>query len=126
MNSNALLRSLGELIRSNRIAQGLTQRALGDRAGIGGRYVSEIERGTREDLPLSTLQAIVERGLELHLEIGFHVKGVARELPAHVAQVAAKIAELPAETSASVLLLVRGIVELADVRRQQAKRGEPS
>ena len=61
-----LLRAVGEQIRSARLAANLTQTQLGERAGLVGKYVSEIERGTR-DVPLSTLQALVERGLGFRL-----------------------------------------------------------
>jgi transcriptional regulator with XRE-family HTH domain len=114
MSSGELLRSLGEMIRASRISAGLTQRTLGDRAGIVGKYVSEIERGTR-DVPLSTLFAIVEDGLQLQLQIAFLQKGndggrIA--LPMNIEAIATLIVELPAEPRAKVVALVRGILEL--------------
>jgi transcriptional regulator with XRE-family HTH domain len=112
MDTDDLLRSLGELIRSHRVSARLTQRVLGSRAGIVSKYVSEIERGTR-DVPLSTLRAIVERGLHLHLEIVFRSKGDATgPLPMHIVEVATAIAALPPDVRSKVLALVRGIVEL--------------
>ncbi|HEU0029902.1 MAG TPA: helix-turn-helix domain-containing protein [Kofleriaceae bacterium] len=107
------MRSLGEQIRASRIAAGLTQRALGERAGIVGKYVSEIERGTR-DVPLSTLAAIVERGLRLRLEITFQgEKSAPRSVPSYVEELATAIVALADEKRAKVVGLVRAILELA-------------
>ena len=112
MKTPELLRSLGEMIRSKRVAAGLSQRALGERAGIGGKYVSEIERGTR-DIPISTLLTIVQPGLHLQLDIAFRQKDVGSPAgPAHN-DVAAEIGELPMEIRAKVVTIVRGILELA-------------
>jgi y4mF family transcriptional regulator len=36
---------IGEFVRSRRKASNLTQRELGDLAGVGTRFVSELERG---------------------------------------------------------------------------------
>ena len=36
--------SIGQYVRGRRKAAGLTQRALGDLAGVGARFVSELER----------------------------------------------------------------------------------
>lgn len=38
-------RAIGELIRQRRLANRLTQRQLGELAGVGLRFVSELERG---------------------------------------------------------------------------------
>ncbi len=38
-------RKIGELVRQRRLANGLTQRQLGELAGVGLRLVSELERG---------------------------------------------------------------------------------
>lgn len=113
MTAEELLRTLGDLIRAHRQRAGLTQRALGDRAGIVGKYVSEIERGTR-DVPISTLLVIVERGLQLHLDISFraHTRGVA-QVPMYMLDIAHVVAELAPDRRAKVLGLIRGVVELA-------------
>lgn len=37
--------SIGEFVRRRRRANGLTQRELGELAGVGTRFVSELERG---------------------------------------------------------------------------------
>lgn len=70
MSATKLMRALGEQIRLMRIDLKLTQRELGKRAGIVDKYVSEIERGTR-DVPVSTLYAIVEQGLDHRLDVVF-------------------------------------------------------
>ncbi|MEO6776300.1 MAG: helix-turn-helix transcriptional regulator [Kofleriaceae bacterium] len=107
------LRALGQLIRHRRVAAGLTQDQLGKRAGIVGKYVSEIERGTR-DVPFSTLHGIVEDGLALRLDVRFGTAAengratkVIAPLPRPVELIARAIAELPAERRTLVLVLVR-------------------
>lgn len=37
--------NVGQYVRDRRKAAGLTQRALGELAGVGPRFVSELERG---------------------------------------------------------------------------------
>jgi len=112
------LRALGQLIRQRRGAAGLTQDQLGKRAGIVGKYVSEIERGTR-DVPFSTLHAIVEDGLGHRLDIRFGAPGdgrtakLAPPLPRSVEAIARAMAALPAERRAAVLVLVRALLRVA-------------
>ena len=117
MSARKLQLALGERIRVSRVEAGLTQRALGERAGIVGKYVSEIERGTR-DVPLSTLYAIVERGLQLDLDVVFRRRGVVAKglddvVRSAVDDVVRSIAYLPVDQQKQVVALVRGIVELA-------------
>jgi len=112
MKTEELLRSLGALIRANRINAGLTQAALGDRAGIVGKYVSEIERGTR-DVPMSTLLSIVEAGLQMQLDVGIRDKSEMSHQRALPVQLDAEIAKLPADVRAKVVTVVREVVELA-------------
>jgi len=38
-------KSIGSFIRERRQANGLTQRELGELAGVGTRFISEVERG---------------------------------------------------------------------------------
>jgi len=45
MMSEVSSRAIGELIRQRRLANRLTQRQLGELAGVGLRFVSELERG---------------------------------------------------------------------------------
>lgn len=116
MSPDTLQRSLGELIRTSRVAAGLTQEELGARAGIVGKYVSEIERGTR-DVPLSTLLSIVE-GLGLSLDIRFQQRTGAPQpqrppLPRPVDEVARLIAEVAPEQRGKVLAIVRSVISLA-------------
>jgi transcriptional regulator with XRE-family HTH domain len=116
-SSEQALRSLGQMIRELRTATDLTQNALGSRAGIVGKYVSEIERGTR-DVPFSTLHAIVEDGLDLRLDVQFRPRGPGRSLlasalPRHVNEVARAIAELPADQLSLVVTIARSVVKLA-------------
>jgi len=111
------LRALGDLIRLTRTSNGLTQQALGERAGLGGKYVSEIERGTR-DLPFSTLHALVEHGLSLRLEISFPHRATSRAsthppLPRAIEELARKLATLPRERQRAVVALVKVVLRLA-------------
>ena len=46
MNAGALSsKKIGEIVRRRRLANRLTQRQLGELAGVGLRFVSELERG---------------------------------------------------------------------------------
>jgi transcriptional regulator with XRE-family HTH domain len=114
MSSRKLVVTLGGRIRMARTEAGLTQADLGRRAGIVGKYVSEIERGTR-DIPLSTLVAIVERGLGMDADIVLRARGAGSRVsvPSAIDEVAELIAELPSEQQARILTIVRHILELA-------------
>lgn len=118
MNAGQLLGAVGDQIRHWRVEAGLTQRELGERSGIVGKYVSEIERGTR-DLPLSTLLAIVERGLHLDLQILFRRRQHpdATILPTRVEEMARSVAELPVDQQTKVVALIRGMLELVRLGR---------
>ncbi len=118
MTTRTLLSTLGNRIRAGRTQAGLTQADLGRRAGIVGKYVSEIERGTR-DIPLSTLAAVVERGLVMDLDIVFRVRGAGSRvsLPSAIEEVAVLIAALPGEQQARILEIVRSIIDLAQAAR---------
>ncbi|HEX4453885.1 MAG TPA: helix-turn-helix transcriptional regulator [Kofleriaceae bacterium] len=111
------LRKLGALIRSCRSAAQLTQAELGRRAGIVGKYVSEIERGTR-DVPFSTLRAIAEDGLGLVLDVNFRpsVGRVAAqdEIPAAVAGLARDISALAPDQRVRVIAIVKILLRLAN------------
>jgi transcriptional regulator with XRE-family HTH domain len=118
MPSPEMLKRLGEQIRAYRERAELTQSQLGTRAGLGGKYISEIERGTR-DVPLSTLTAIVERGLGLRLEIEFRAKNGSRPniklppLPRPVEEVARLVAALDLDDRTEVLAIMRSIFKVA-------------
>lgn len=107
------LQRIGSVIRARRIEAGLTQAALGKRAGIVAKYVSEIERGNR-DVPFSTLQAIVERGLGLVLEMRMLPAGsrLAPAAPAFAPELFAVARLTPAKRRA-VVAIVRGALALA-------------
>ena len=105
------LRALGQLIRARRVSAGLTQSELGRKAGIVGKYVSEIERGNR-DIPFSTLRCIIEDGLGLSLDIRFEAKGGHRTAPMPIPPELREIAELPAESRKTVLAVVRALLGL--------------
>ena len=116
MAEHEVFRAVGRRIRAVRMEVGLTQRELGKRAGIGGKYVSEIERGTR-DIPLSTLHAVV-RGLGRNLDVVFAQRQGAEPpqadpLPAAVTAVARALAALPAQRRSHALEIVRAVVKLA-------------
>lgn len=59
----ALQQYVGARMRALREARGWTQQQVASRVGLTSKYISEIERGLR-DLPLSTLQRVVEDGLD--------------------------------------------------------------
>jgi transcriptional regulator with XRE-family HTH domain len=110
------LRTLGQVLRSHRVAAELTQSALATRAELSGKYVSEIERGTR-DVPFSTLHALVHDGLKRRLELKFsdpngHANG--NGFPRAVNEVARALTELPEERRAAVLAIVRAALRLAN------------
>ncbi len=111
MSAIKLLRAVGEQIRAKRTALKLTQRALGERAGIVDKYVSEIERGTR-DVPFSTLYAIVERGLELQLDVAFRPRDREQPGPTRLDEVWTSIGGLPVDDQARIADLLRTILEL--------------
>jgi len=110
-SSTQALRALGQAIRTRREAAGLTQAQLGKRAGIVGKYVSEIERGNR-DIPFSTLRAIIEDGLGLHLDVRFDKNGRTNHANAILPELR-EVAELPAESRKAVLAVVRTLLALA-------------
>jgi HTH-type transcriptional regulator/antitoxin HipB len=71
---------LGGIIRRERKAQCLSQQELGDLAGTGLNFVSQIERG-KETVRLDKLLALLKvLGLELILSRGTEAISIAREL----------------------------------------------
>jgi transcriptional regulator with XRE-family HTH domain len=114
VTSSELLAAIGRSIRSARLAAGLTQARLGARSGIDGKYVSEIERGTR-NLPISTLHAIVKKGLGLELDIQFQTDGSRPSqapLPKGIDNVARTIMALPAKQQRMVLAVIETLLLL--------------
>jgi HTH-type transcriptional regulator / antitoxin HipB len=59
---------LGVLIQEARKRKGLTQEQLAQKCGTNKAYISRVENGIK-DVRLSTLQKIVEVGLEGELEL---------------------------------------------------------
>ena len=59
---------IGVLIQEARLEKGLTQEELADKVGTTKSYISKIENNIKE-VRLSTLQKIVELGLDGHLEL---------------------------------------------------------
>lgn len=59
---------IGALIHEARLEKGLTQAELAQKVGTSKSYISKIENNVKE-VRLSTLQKIVEVGLNGHLEL---------------------------------------------------------
>lgn len=59
---------LGALLHDARLEKGLTQEQLAARCGTSKAYISKIENNVKE-VRLSTLQRIIEVGLEGHLNV---------------------------------------------------------
>ena len=59
---------LGKAIKEARISKGLTQEKLAEKCGMDRHYISKIENDVKE-VRISTLQKIVEIGLDSKLEI---------------------------------------------------------
>ncbi len=59
---------IGALLHEARLEKGLTQEALAAKVGTTKSYISKIENNLKE-ARISTLQKIVELGLEGHLEL---------------------------------------------------------
>ena len=70
MEAAEIHKSLGQVVRTERQAQKLTQAELGQYSGTGLNFVSQLERGkptVRFDKLISILSVL---GLELHLQRG--------------------------------------------------------
>jgi ribosome-binding protein aMBF1 (putative translation factor) len=59
---------IGALIQDARLEKGMTQEELAEKVGTTKSYISKIENNIKE-ARLSTLQKIVELGLDGHLEL---------------------------------------------------------
>jgi transcriptional regulator with XRE-family HTH domain len=109
-------RALGHAIRAAREGAQLTQAQLGKRAGIVGKYVSEIERGNR-DVPFSTLRRIVEDGLGLTLEVRFgngngKKNGNGKHNAPGLPQELRDIVDLPPDKRRAALAVVKALIAL--------------
>ncbi len=64
---------LGVLIQQAREEKGLTQEQLAELAGTNTSYISKLERNLK-DIRFSTLQRIINDGLDGHLDISIRLK----------------------------------------------------
>jgi transcriptional regulator with XRE-family HTH domain len=116
-----VLARLGKRLRALREERGLSQEAVGERAGFSGKYVSEIERG-RRDPPFTTLASIVEDGLGAALDATIESLAAKRAadapdpeppLPRNVRQLAREIVEVEPRQQRRVIELIRSALALA-------------
>jgi transcriptional regulator with XRE-family HTH domain len=122
-----LLERIGARLREIREGAKLSQETVGERAGFGGKYIGEIEKGIR-DVPVSTLRAVVENGLGIQLESLFsgRVRRVDAGDQTHAQDVeitAAMLAELPIRLRRPILALVKAIGD-QPVESQLSKAAE--
>jgi transcriptional regulator with XRE-family HTH domain len=115
---------VGRQLRILREERGLTQEAVGERAGYSGKYVSEIERGLR-DPALTTLERLVEQGVGCALdELLGGVTGRTEpsagprdnrqaKLRRSVQTVTGHILDLPADAASRVVNIIQAVVDLS-------------
>lgn len=63
---------LGVMLKEARLSKGLTQEQLAEKCGTTKAYISKIENNLK-DARLSTLQKIVEQGLNGHLKLSIQL-----------------------------------------------------
>ena len=63
---------IGVMIQKARLEKGLTQEELAEKVGTTKSYISKIENNIKE-VRLSTLQKIVEMGLDGHLQLSIRL-----------------------------------------------------
>ena len=63
---------IGFLLQKARIEKGLTQEELAVKTGTSKSYISKIENNVKE-VRISTLQKIIELGLDGHLELAIRI-----------------------------------------------------
>ena len=63
---------LGVLLQQARLEKGLTQEQLAEKCGTNKGYISRVENNIK-DVRISTLQKIVEIGLDGHLQLSIKV-----------------------------------------------------
>ncbi len=71
---------IGVLIQEARLEKGLTQEELAEKVGTTKSYISKIENNIKE-VRLSTLQKIVELGLDGHLQLSIRLWCKKEERP---------------------------------------------
>lgn len=110
----ALFERVGARLKALREKAGLTQEEVAQKAGFGGKYLGEVEKGLR-DVPLSTLRAVVEDGLGYQLDavLGAKHRPLKRKpgakLPRDVEITAELIAALPVASRRPLLALVKAM-----------------
>jgi transcriptional regulator with XRE-family HTH domain len=82
MKSRTVARAFGRVLRTARLARGLTQEALAEAAGIDRTYPSLLERGLREP----TLTVILQLANALHCSPTDLVTATLARLPARYAR----------------------------------------
>ncbi len=61
---------IGAMLKEARMSKGLTQAQLAEKCGTTKAYISKVENNLK-DVRISTLQNIVEKGLNGHLQMSF-------------------------------------------------------
>ncbi len=123
----ALLERLGARLRELREQAKLSQEAVGERAGFGGKYIGEIERGVR-DVPLSTLRTVAESGLGVRIDTlfgdrAYRVIAVPRSEHARDVEMTASIvSRLPLRVRRPLLALIEA-VSAPELATRAAERG---
>jgi transcriptional regulator with XRE-family HTH domain len=112
-----LLHRVGLKLRALREERAMTKEDVAERSGFTGKYISEIERGQR-DVPISTLERIVVRGLGSRVERLFGLPAdAALERPRsdRALRLADAIDALPSPARRRVLGIIAEALELAKV-----------
>src|SRR5438445_13054052 len=107
----------GDLLRRYRVARGLTQEALAERAGLSVRTVSDLERGVNRTPRKDTLP-LLAAALGLSALERSRLEAAARRL-------SGPAPSLPASTSTAFPPFVGRARELALLERQLAGEGPP-
>jgi len=63
---------IGAMLKEARLSRGMTQEQLAEKCGTTKAYISKVENNLK-DVRISTLQNIVEKGLNGHLEVSFQL-----------------------------------------------------
>jgi len=92
---------LGQRVRALRKQRGLSQERLGDRAGLSGKFIGEVERGEKS-ISIDSLYRV-----SVALEI---------RLP-ELTDVADKPSAVPSEEAEKIFALVSGRRRLKDIRK---------
>ena len=71
--------SFGELLRQHRLAQGLTQDALAERAGLSAHGIQKLERGTTR--PYRETAERLSRALQLTGQVAVQFESAAQPMP---------------------------------------------